>query len=233
MTILTGLTLLGCVLACFFDCEKKWSVRCPHLRDACRPSTLLRRADSFFSAQRNRSSPNGCATASCCPASCPFLPWPWASCVSYVAVFDATFCWWPSCPGPSCPDPSYPGPSYPGPSCHPSFYPAAPQCRSATNRWQGQVQCPYKPTRRSQRWPHVVFFSAFLVSPWVCDSCTAKPSPQGSESSAVICSPTYLNTRSVLIYSRTQITRLMVYRRFRIGFRKGRSARRPHLRDAC
>src|SRR6266404_7751365 len=46
--------------ACFFDCEKKWSVRCPHLRDACRPSTLLRRAEPFFSAQRNRSSPSGC-----------------------------------------------------------------------------------------------------------------------------------------------------------------------------
>src|SRR5258705_13627165 len=60
MTILTGLTLLGCVLACFFDCEKKWSVRCPHLRDACRPSTLLRRAEPFFSAQRNRSAPSGC-----------------------------------------------------------------------------------------------------------------------------------------------------------------------------
>src|SRR6266404_8383175 len=166
--------------ACFFDCEKKWSVRCPHLRDACRPSTLLRRAEPFFSAQRNRSSPNGCATASCCPASCPFLPRPWASCVSYVAVFDATFCCWPSCPDPSCPDPSCPGPScpdpscpdpscpgpsYPGPSCHPSFYPAAPQRRSATNCWQGQVQWPYKPTRWSQRWPHVIFFSAFLVSP--------------------------------------------------------------------
>src|SRR6266404_2454441 len=59
--------------ACFFDCEKKWSVRCPHLRDACRPSTLLRRAEPFFSAQRNRSSPNGCVTASCCSASCPFV----------------------------------------------------------------------------------------------------------------------------------------------------------------
>src|SRR5258706_9671474 len=35
-------------LACFFDCEKKWSVRRPHLRDACRPSTLLRRAEPFF-----------------------------------------------------------------------------------------------------------------------------------------------------------------------------------------
>src|SRR6266850_1992527 len=90
------------------------------------------------------------ATASCCSAFCPFLPRPWASYVSYVAFFDATFCCWPSCPGPSC---------------HPSFYPAARQCQSATNRWQGQVQCSYKPTRRSQRWPHVVFFSAFLVSP--------------------------------------------------------------------
>src|SRR5258705_6031931 len=94
-------------------------------------------------------------TASCCSASCPFLPRPWVSCVFYVAGFDATFCWWPSCPGPSCP----------GPSCHPSFYPAAPQRRSATNRWQGQAQCSYQPTRRSQRRPHVVFFSAFLVSP--------------------------------------------------------------------
>src|SRR6267154_2796747 len=92
-------------------------------------------------------------TASCCSASCPFLPRPWASCVSYVAVFDATFCCWPSCPDPSCP----------GPSCHPSFYPAAPQCRSATKHWQGQVEWPYKPTRWSQRWPHVIFFSAFLV----------------------------------------------------------------------
>src|SRR5258705_7212863 len=71
----------------------------------------------------------------------------------------------PSCPDPSCPDPSCPGPSCPGPSCHPSFYPAAPQCRSATKRWQGQAQWPYKPTRWSQRWPHVIFFSAFLVSP--------------------------------------------------------------------
>ena len=58
-------------------------------------------------------------TAYCCSAYCPFLPRPWASCVSFVAVFDATFRCCPSCPGPSC---------------HPSFYPAAPQCRPATNR---------------------------------------------------------------------------------------------------